>query len=87
MRTLLLFKILLIQKGKLSYAGLVKLLALVLLLVVVGAGLWQVGISLFQRSNKAQKISGVLVLTIATAYSLGVSWLGYWEFTEIMELF
>ncbi len=87
MLPVLLFKISLIQEGRFSYAGLVKLLALMLLLLVIGAGLWQGGISLFQRGSKAQKFSGVLVLVIATAYSLGVSWLGYWEFMEILELF
>jgi uncharacterized membrane protein YpjA len=83
----LLFKIALVQEGQFSYSGLIKLLALLAVLLLVGAGLWQVGLELFRRSNKAQKLGGALVVTIAAAYSLGVASLMYWEFLEIVDLF
>jgi hypothetical protein len=83
----LLFKIALVQEGQFSYSGLIKLLALLAVLLLVGAGLWQVGLELFRRSNKAQKLGGALVVTIAAAYSLGVASLMYWEFLEVVDLF
>jgi hypothetical protein len=83
----LLFRIALVQEGQFSYSGLIKLLALLAVLLLVGAGLWQVGLELFRRSNKAQKLGGVLVVAIAAAYSLGVASLMYWEFLEIVDLF
>jgi hypothetical protein len=84
---ILLFKIALMQEGQFSYAGLIKLLALLLVLFVLGVGLWQVGLALFRRSNKAHKVGGVVVVAIAAAYSLGVATLVYWEFLEIVDLF
>jgi hypothetical protein len=83
----LLFRIALVQEGQFSYSGLIKLLALLALLLLVGAGLWQVGLALFRRSNKAQKLGGALVVAIAAAYSLGVASLMYWEFLEVVDLF
>jgi succinate dehydrogenase hydrophobic anchor subunit len=84
---ILLFKIALMQEGQFSYSGLIKLLALLSVLLLIGAGLWQVGLELFHRSNKAQKVGGALVVAIAAAYSLGVVSLVYWEFLEIVDLF
>jgi hypothetical protein len=43
----LLFRIALVQEGQFSYSGLIKLLALLAVLLLVGAGLWQVGLELF----------------------------------------
>jgi hypothetical protein len=83
----LLFRIALVQEGQFSYSGLIKLLALLAVLLLVGAGLWQVGLALFRRSNKAQKLGGALVVAIAAAYSLGVASLMYWEFLEVVDLF
>jgi hypothetical protein len=83
----LLFKIALVQEGQFSYTSLVKLLALLLVLFVIGAGLWQVGLELFQRNNKVHKVGGALVIAIAASYSLGVASLVYWEFLEMVDLF
>lgn len=68
----LLFKIVLVQEGQFSYSSLLKLLALLLVLLLIEIGLWQVGLELFSRRNKTQKIGGALVVAIAAAYSLGV---------------
>ena len=57
------------------------------MLLLIGAGLWQVDLELFQRSNKTQKVGGALVVAIAAASSLGVASLMYWEFLEIVDLF
>jgi hypothetical protein len=75
------------QEGRFSYAGLIKLLAFLTVLLLIGAGLWQVGLELFRRSNKAQKVGGALVVAIAAVYSLGVATLVYWEFLEVIDLF
>lgn len=67
----LLFKIALVQEEQFSYSNLLKLLALLLVLLLLCVGLWQVGLGLFSRSSKTQKIGGALVVAIAAAYSLG----------------
>jgi hypothetical protein len=85
--SVLLFRIVLVQEGQFSYSGLVKLLALLLMLFLIGAGLWQVGLALFRRRNKTHKVGGALVVVIAAVYSLGVASFMYWEFLEIIDLF
>jgi hypothetical protein len=84
---LLIFRIVLVQEGQFSYANFIKLLALLLALVLVGAGLWRVGLALYRRNNKVQKVGGALVVAIAALYSLGVVSLVYWEFLEVTALF
>ncbi|RZL02358.1 MAG: hypothetical protein EOO62_22575 [Hymenobacter sp.] len=83
MRTILLVSITLIQGDKLNYLGLVELLVATLLL---GFCLWQIGLDLVDASSRVRKVGGVLVLALATLYSLGTLWLWKWEIAELLDL-
>ncbi len=83
-RLLLLLHVSLVTNNKINYFGLVLAETLTLL---VGVGLWVIGVDLWRGASKARKIGGALVLVVATFYSLG--WLGanYWEYLQLREYF
>jgi hypothetical protein len=82
----LLFRIALIQNGKLDYFSLASLLALVALLVAVGIWLWQLGLDLVRSPQLRSRLGGAALLAVAGAYTLLLLGLAYWEM-EMLGLF
>ncbi|MGI4741993.1 MAG: hypothetical protein ACRYG7_43060 [Janthinobacterium lividum] len=81
--TVLLFRIALIQNGKLDYFSLASLVAL---LVAVGVWLWQLGLDLVRSARRGPRLGGAALLAVAGAYSLLLVGLAYWEM-ELLGLF
>jgi hypothetical protein len=82
LRPLLLVSISLIQEGKINYIALTELVIATLLL---GFCLWQVGLDWVDASTRVRKVGGVILLTIATLYSLAVLWFWQWEVAELFD--
>ena len=73
-----------VTNNKFNYSGFALVEALAILL---GVGLWVIGLDLWRGAGKVRKLSGAFVLAIAVCYSLG--WLGanYWEYLQLREYF
>ena len=82
-RAILLVSITLLQGDKVNYLALAELLVATLLL---GFCLWQIGLDLVDASSRVRKASGVVILALATLYSLGVLWLWKWEVAELFDM-
>ena len=83
LRPLLLISISLIQEGKVNYIALTELVVATLLL---GFCLWRVGLDWVDASTSIRKVGGVIILAIATLYSLAVLWFWQWEVAELFDM-
>ena len=82
--TLLLINVSVITNGKINYSSVLLAEAI---LLVIGAGLWVVGVDVWQGPSRARKIGGALLLLLAAGYSLAWVGLNYWEYTQLREYF
>ena len=82
--TFLLINVSVITNGKINYFSVLLAEAI---LLVIGVGLWAVGVDVWQGRSRARKIGGALLLLLAAGYSVAWVGLNYWEYTQLREYF
>jgi hypothetical protein len=86
-RSLFLLKITISQDGHLDFFSIFMTVVGLAVVVLLGIWLWLIGLDLARGGTWPSRLGGWAVLAVASAYTLALAWLVYWEMSEVLEWF
>lgn len=83
---LLAIHISLVTNSKINYGSLFMLVMILLTIIAIGGHLGLSGGALLKSTSIWRRMGGLLLLAAASICVGGPLWLGYWEFTQLIDL-